>query len=53
MKGSIRLVVGFLLVFCAVGGMETGTDAELPLHLLVAAVGLFSIYSGVKVMERV
>lgn len=53
MKGSIRLVVGFLLVFGAVGGMETGTDAQLPLQLVVAAVGLFCMYSGVKAMERV
>lgn len=53
MKGSIRLVVGFLLVFGAVGGMETGTDAQLPLQLVVAVVGLFSMYSGTKAMERV
>jgi hypothetical protein len=52
MKGSIRMVVGFLLVFGAVGGMETGTDAELPLQLVIAAVGLFSMYSGTKAMEH-
>ena len=33
MKGTIRFVVGFLLVFGAVGGMETGTDAQLPMQL--------------------
>ena len=51
MKGSIRLVIGFLLVFGAVGGMETGTDAQLPAQLAVAALGLFSMYSATKAMK--
>jgi hypothetical protein len=53
MKGSIRVFIGFLLVFGAVGGMDTGTDAELPVQLAVAVVGLLSMYSGAKAMERV
>ncbi len=53
MKGSIRLIVGFLLVFGAVGGMETGTDAQLPLQMIVAAIGLFSMYSATKAMKNV
>jgi len=53
MRGSIRLVVGFLMVFGAVGGMETGTDAQLPLQLLVAGVGLYAMYSGTRAMQTV
>lgn len=53
MKGSIRFFVGFLLVFGAVGGMETGTDAQLPLQLAVAGLGLLSMLSAVKVMKNV
>jgi hypothetical protein len=52
MKGSIRFVVGFLLVFGAVGGMDNGTDAQLPALLAVAALGLFSMYSATKAMKR-
>lgn len=52
MRGSIRLAVGFLLVFGAVGGMETGTDAQLPMQLLAASIGLLSMYSGTKAMEK-
>jgi hypothetical protein len=48
MKGSIRLVVGFLVVFGAVGGMDTATDMQLIPLVAVAAVGLFSMFSGVK-----
>jgi hypothetical protein len=52
MKGSIRFIVGLILVFGAVGGMDHGTDAELPYQLLIAAVGLFSMYSATKAMKN-
>jgi len=52
MKGSIRFVVGFFLVFGAVGGMDNGTDAQLPALLAVASLGLFSMYSATKAMKR-
>lgn len=52
MKGSIRFVVGFFLVFGAVGGMDNGTDAQLPALLAIAALGLFSMYSATKAMKR-
>jgi hypothetical protein len=52
MKGSIRLAVGFFLVFGAVGGLDTNS-ATLTQGLILAAVGLGLMYSGVKAMERV
>jgi hypothetical protein len=42
----IRFVIGFLIVFGAVGGMETGTDAELPMQLALAGFGLLCMYFG-------
>lgn len=51
MKGSIRFFVGFLMVFGAVGGMETGTDAQLPIQLAVAMVGLLSMASGSRYLK--
>ena len=52
MKGSIRVIIGFILVFGAVGGMDTVPDALLT-QIAVAIVGLGFMYSGTKAMERV
>jgi len=48
----IRTIVGFFLVFGAVGGMDNGTDAELPYQIALAAVGLLIMYFGVRKMEK-
>ena len=41
MTGTIRLVVGFILVFGAVGGMENPDQADyLVEQVLIAVVGL-------------
>lgn len=52
MKGTIRFVVGFLMVFGAVGGMETGTDAQLPMQLGLALVGLLVMASGAGALKQ-
>lgn len=52
MKGSIRLVVGFLIVFGAVGGLDNPENPVLA-GIALAVVGLGLMYSGVKAMERV
>lgn len=51
MKGSIRFIVGLLLTFGAVGGMEHGTDDELPLQIAIAVVGLLVMYSGTRALR--
>ena len=51
MKGSIRAIVGLLIVFGAAGGLDTATDAQLLPVVAVACVGLFVMLSGVKAME--
>ena len=52
MKGTIRFVVGFLLVFGAVGGMETGTDAQLPMQLGLALAGLLLLASAAGALKQ-
>ena len=52
MKGSIRLAVGFFLVFGAVGGMEFNPEASLLMLIPLACVGLLAMLSGVKAMNN-
>lgn len=51
MKGSIRFIVGLVLTLGAVGGMETGTDSELPIQLAIAVAGLLTMYSGARALK--
>ena len=48
----IRLWLGIFLVFGAVGGMDYGTDSELPYQIALAIIGLLLMHFGVKKMER-
>ena len=51
MKGSIRIVIGFLLVFGAVGGIDYGT-ATLTEGILFSVIGLGIMYSGITAMNK-
>ena len=48
----IRAILGFLMVFGSVGGMDTATDAQLPLLLVTAIIGLTLMYFGVAKINR-
>lgn len=50
MKGSIRFIAGLLIVFGAVGGLETSTN--LVVSVILAAAGLGLMYSGTKAMNE-
>lgn len=50
MKGSIRLIVGLLITFGAVGGIEN--DQNLVACGLLAVAGLACMYSGVRAMNK-
>ena len=52
MKGSIRLAVGFLLVFGAVGGMDAGPTEYFYVQILTAVIGLMIMFFGVKAMNN-
>ena len=51
MKGSIRLAVGFMLVFGAVGGMEHNPESSLFVLIPLAGVGLLLMFSGSRAMK--
>ena len=44
----IRVIVGFILVFGAVGGMDNATDAQLLPLVAIAALGLVSMFFGMQ-----
>ena len=48
MKGTIRMIVGFLVVFGAVGGIDNATDVQLLPLVLLSIAGLGMMYSGVN-----
>jgi hypothetical protein len=48
----IRAIVGFFLVFGAVGGMDNGTDAQLPYLISLAVIGLLLMHLGIRKMEK-
>jgi hypothetical protein len=52
MRGSIRMIVGFLIVFGAVGSIEIDPNANLMLEMILAGAGLAFLYSGVSAMRE-
>ena len=50
MQGSIRALVGFLIAFGAVGGMDNG--APIGASIVVAVIGLLIMASGIQAMNR-
>ena len=52
MQGSIRVGLGFLITFGAVGGMEDPANSLL-LTVAIAIVGLAIMASGVRAMNGV
>ena len=53
MRGSIRAIVGLVVVMGAVGGIDTATDAQLIGCVAIAIAGLALMASGVSAMRRV
>ena len=51
LRGSIRALVGFMVVFGAVGGMDNGSD--LFVCVVLAVVGLVTMFSGVMAMKEI
>ncbi len=52
MRGSIIMLVSFLIVFGAVGGIEVNPDADVLTFMLVALGGLIGMLIGVSVMRE-
>lgn len=51
MRGSIRFLVGFLIVFGAVGTLDVNPDADLLVQTLIAVCGLAIMFTGVNAMK--
>lgn len=51
MQGSIRMAVGFLVVFGAVGSLDFDSEASVLVQTAIAVVGLVVAYSGVQAMK--
>ena len=52
MRGSIRMLVGFLIAFGAVGSIEIDPNANLMLEMILAGAGLALMFSGVNAMKE-
>ena len=49
----IRAILGFIIVYGAVGGIEASvSDSDLILACLIAAFGLMMMASGVKFINK-
>ena len=48
MRGSIRMIVGLVVVMGAAGGLDTATNAQLIPCIAIACVGLAMMASGVS-----
>jgi hypothetical protein len=51
MRGSIRAIVGFIIVFGAVGTMDVDPTASILVQASLALLGLGIMYSGVSAMK--
>jgi hypothetical protein len=51
MKGSIRLIVGFLITYGAVGQSDFDPSTPILQTTLIAAIGLAIMYWGVRGMK--
>lgn len=51
MKGSIRAIVGLLIVFGVAGAIDNATDSQLLTLIVVAAAGLGLMASGTNAMN--
>ena len=52
MRGSIRMLVGFLIVFGAVGSIEIDPNANLMIEMILAGAGLALLFSGINAMKE-
>jgi hypothetical protein len=51
MKGSLRIFIGFLLTYVAVGALDFDPTADIVVALLLASVGLIIMFSGVQALK--
>jgi hypothetical protein len=52
MKGSIRFVLGLLITWGAAGSMDAASNTQLALLVMIAAAGLYIMYSGARALQE-
>lgn len=52
MKGSIRFIIGLLVVYGAVGTLDVDPEANLLVQTMAAVAGLLLMLSGVLANQR-
>jgi hypothetical protein len=52
MKGTIRIILGMVILFGVAGGLDNATDAQLLPLVLLGAFGAFTMYSGTNAMKN-
>lgn len=52
MQGTIRMALGFLIVFGSMGGMDNATDGQLFSLVPLAIAGLGLMFSGLDAMKK-
>lgn len=53
MRGTIRVLLGLLVLFGVAGGLDNASDAELFLLVAMSVVGALLMFSGVRAMNGV
>lgn len=51
-KGTIRVIIGFLITLGAVGTLDSDPQASVLIQVGIALVGLAIVASGVKAMNN-
>jgi hypothetical protein len=52
MKGSIRFVLGLLITWGAASSMDAASNTQLALLVVIAAAGLYIMYSGARALQE-
>jgi hypothetical protein len=53
MQGSIRTIIGLIIVMAAAGGLDNATDSQLFPIIAIAIAGLGLMASGVSAMKSI
>jgi hypothetical protein len=51
MQGSIRVAIGFMVVFGAIGTLDIDPSASVLVQTGIATLGLLVMYSGARAMN--
>ena len=52
MKGTIRCILGLLVLFGVAGGIDTATDGQLITLGVIGLAGMVMMFSGVTAMSE-